>query len=90
MGEVIVTLTVFPDPEKDVEKVKEEIKKKIEENGGKDIKIEEEPIAFGLNKLVFRFLYPEAEFPEEKMIEEIKKIEGVSEAEVSEVTRCFV
>ncbi len=88
MGEVFIKLEVFPEaPETDMEKVAEEVVKIIEKNKGKVVSYKIEPFVFGLKKLIIVFMYPEQEFNEEALIEEIQKVEGVQSAEVTEVTR---
>ncbi len=88
MGEVFIRIEVLPEaPETNMEKVAEEVVKIIEKQGGKVINYKIEPFVFGLKKLIIVFMYPEQEFNEEKLIEEIQKVGGVQSAEVTEVTR---
>lgn len=80
MGNVAIKLKIMPDsPDTDLEKIKEEISKKIEI---KDSKIE--PIAFGLSAL--KILIIVSDKGTEKIEKEIRSIEGVSEVEVESIT----
>jgi len=80
MGNVAIKLKIMPDsPDTDLEKIREEISKKLEI---KDFKIE--PIAFGLNAL--KILIIASDEGTEEVEKEIKDIEGVSEVEVESVT----
>ena len=73
----------------DLEKVYEKAKEIIEKIGGKVQGKEIKPIAFGLNALVIRFVYPETDFNEESLIESLQSIEGVSNAEIIFITRAL-
>ena len=80
MGNVAVSLKVMPEsPDIDLEKIKEDISKKIEV---KDSKIE--PIAFGLNVLKILIVVPDEEI--ENIKNEIKSVNGVSEVEIESST----
>ena len=80
MGNVAIKLKIMPEsPDTNLEKIKEEISKKVEI---KDSKIE--PIAFGLKAL--KILVIASDEGTEKIEEEIKNIEGVSEVEVESTT----
>ena len=80
MGDVAVSLKIMPEsPDTDLERVKEEISKKVEV---KDSKIE--PLAFGLKALKILIIVPDEGM---KNIEnEIKSINGISEVEVESST----
>ncbi len=80
MGNVAVSLKIMPEsPDTDLEKIKEEISKKIEI---KDSKIE--PLAFGLNALKILITVPDKEIEDIK--NEIRSVNGVSEVEVESST----
>ena len=52
MGTALIKLKIMPkSPETDLEKIKQEGKAKLEQQGAKVDKFEEEPIAFGLKAL---------------------------------------
>lgn len=79
MGMVGMNLKIMPvSPETDLEKVKEEIAKKIKVQ---DAKIE--PLAFGLNALKILVVVPDGQ---QNVEEEIRKIEGVGEVEIESTT----
>lgn len=80
MGNVAVELKVMPEsPEIDLEKVKEDISKKMKIQ---DSKIE--PLAFGLKQLKILVVVPDGETGD--LEGKIKEIEGVSEVETGSVT----
>ena len=80
MGDVAISLKIMPEsPDTDLEKVKEEISKKIEI---KDSKIE--PLAFGLKAL--KILIIVSDKGSGNIENEIKSINGVSEVEVESST----
>ena len=80
MGDVAISLKIMPEsPDTDLEKIKEEIAKKIEI---KDSKVE--PLAFGLNALKILIIIPDK--GSESLINEIKSVNGVSEIEVESST----
>ncbi len=80
MGNVAVSLRILPrSVETDIEKIKNEILKRIEV---KDVKVE--PIAFGLKAIKILLIVPDKGVS--KIEEEIKNIDGVSEVEVESVT----
>jgi len=80
MGNVAISLKIMPvSIETDIEKIKEEISKKMKIQ---DSKIE--PIAFGLNILKILVIAPDKET--EDIEGKLKKIKGVSEVETESVT----
>ena len=80
MGNVAVELKVMPEStEVDLEKVKEEISKKMKLQ---DSKIE--PLAFGLKQLKILVVMPDGEMGD--LEGKIKAIKGVSEVETGSVT----
>ena len=81
MGKVAVTVKIMPEGvDVDLEKVKEEVRKRIEV---KDLK--EVPIAFGL-KAVEVLVLTDDEKGSEWIVERLSDIEGVSRVEIEKVT----
>jgi len=89
MANVVITLKVMPSsPEIDLTKLKDIIKEKIISFSGIDeIRIKEEPIAFGLKALIFMFLSPEEKGDTEPLEKEIETIEGVESVTITDVRR---
>jgi len=84
---VVITLKISPnDVDVDLEKVNEKVKDIIKNFGGQYLSHEIQPIAFGLNSLIVKFLYPDQEFNEEELLNQINSIEGVSSSEVISVS----
>jgi len=87
MGKVIITLRVLPEsPDVDINYILEEVKKEISRIGGSYLQHSIKPFAFGINSIEIKFTYPDKEFKEEELIEKINSIQGVSSAEVINVT----
>ena len=82
MGKVIVTLRVSPNQEIDFRNILENIKKVLEEFGGKYLEYKEVPVAFGIKVYDVKFLYPDKEFNEDLLLEKVRNIEGVEDCEV--------
>ena len=76
MGDVAVSMKIMPaSVETDIEKIKEEINKKVEI---KDSKVE--AIAFGLKALKILIVIPDKGVDQLK--DDIEKIDGISEVEI--------
>ena len=87
MGEVIITLKIYPeDIDTNLGAIVEEVKKIVREFEGECWKHEEVPIAFGLKALEIKFIYPDKEFKEEEFLNKIRDIPGVNDAEIVSVT----
>jgi elongation factor 1-beta len=87
MGKVAIQLKVLPkSPEIDLRELGERVGKLIQSRG-ELYKCTIEPIAFGINALVFLFLVEEEGGGTEELEKEIAKVEGVSDVRVTGVTR---
>lgn len=81
MGQVAIALSVIPSsPEVNLEKVKEEISKKVKIQ---DAKIE--PIGFGISRLRILVITPDSGGTD-KIENEIRSVDGVENVEVESVT----
>lgn len=90
MADVIVTLRIMPEGvEVDLNNIKDEAIKKINEFGGDVGKIEEVPVAFGLKSLNLFFIMDEKKGSTEKLEREISGIEGVQSVEIVDVRRAI-
>ncbi len=89
MGTALIKMKIMPSsPEADLEKIKEETKKKVESNNGEKCTFEEEPVAFGLKAIIANFSIDESN--EIDPIEEsLKKIENVNSVQVIDMRRAF-
>jgi elongation factor 1-beta len=87
MADVVVTMKVMPDsPERDLKKMQAEIDKVILKFG-RIYKKGIQPIAFGLNAMTYSFIMVEKQGGTDPVEEETKKIEGVSDVQITDVTR---
>ncbi len=87
MGMNAIELNVMPESlDTDLEKIKQEIKKKLKE--AKNIKIEEKEIAFGLKSLAVLIAWPD-NIDTDKIENIISKIKGVSSCQIEDIRRAF-
>jgi len=80
MGSVAVTAKVFPESPEALEKVKNSIQKEI-----KPYKLDEEEVAFGMKALKVTIIVKDSSGGSD-IEEKLKRIAGVSEVQVEEVT----
>jgi elongation factor 1-beta len=83
MGDVIVTFKVMPaDTEVDMADLEKRINEKV-----KPTRMSREPIAFGLVALKVTKLIPDAGGELDKAESELRRLDGVGEVEVEEISR---
>jgi len=87
MADVVVTLKILPDsPERSMDEIGtkvEEVVKKF----GRLYKKTVQPIAFGISALVVSVVMPEQAGGTDPVENEIKKLEGLGDVQVTDVTR---
>lgn len=89
MGTALIKIKIMPNsPEVNLEEIKEQAKKVVENNKGKNCRFEEEPIAFGLKAVMVYFDIDESQ-ELEPLEQELNKIENVNSAEVVDMRRAF-
>jgi len=89
MAMTALKIQLMPEsPQTDLEKIKKEIKKRIEEQTGKISKIEEQEIAFGLKAIVVTIAWPE-EKDTDTAETALSEIEGVSSAQITDYRGAF-
>ncbi len=91
MARVVVTLKIMPEGiDVDLDKLKEKSIKIIEGfNKKQEIRVEKEPIGFGLIALKFIFVMDESTGSTEPLEEKLKQIDGVSSVDVVDVRRAI-
>jgi translation elongation factor aEF-1 beta len=89
MGSAAVKIKIMPDsPSADLKTIEDHATSIIEKEKGKIVKIEREPIAFGLNAVFITFGWQED--AEREVLEvELSKIPHVNSAEVVDFRRAF-
>jgi len=89
MANVVVTLKIMPEsPEVDLDKIEADAKKEIIDFAGKgEIKVEQEPVAFGLKALKMIFVMDESKGSTEKLEDSISDIKEVQSVQVSDMRR---
>ena len=87
MARLVVRIRILPaEAESNLENVSESIKRSLPE--GMELKSSlMEPIAFGLKAIVGDFLLDDAEGQMDKLEECIKRVKGVGELEVTNISR---
>jgi elongation factor 1-beta len=91
MGTAVVTLKIMPEsPDTDLDKITEQVAKMVREFAGeRDTKVTIEPIAFGLKCINFIFVMDEKLGSPDVVADKIAGIDGVQNAEVSDVRRAI-
>jgi len=87
MARLVVRMRILPaEAESNLEEVIELIEKSVPE--GMEMKSSSlEPIAFGLKAVISDFLLDDAEGQMDKLEESIKRVQGVGEIEVTNISR---
>jgi len=89
MGIVAVKIKIMPSsPETDLKEIENKVRKLLEEKGAKNLKFEEEPIAFGLKAIIAFFAWNES-LELEPVEEELEKIENVNSIQIIDMRRAF-
>lgn len=87
MADAGIKIKIMPDsPEADLSKITEKAKEVIEKQKGRNIKVEEEPVAFGLNALIFTFAREEG-LEQDPLTDALSKLDHVSSAEIIDFRR---
>jgi translation elongation factor aEF-1 beta len=89
MGTMLIIYKIMPtSPEVNLDEIKVASKLVIEELEGKNVRFEEEPIAFGLKAVKASFDIDE-KFELEPIQNKLEKIDNVSSVEVVDMRRAF-
>jgi len=89
MAKALVTVKIMPESvDVDLEKIEGKVKESIRDVYGEigEIRVEEEPIAFGLRALKFTFIIDES-MGTDAIEEELADLEGVANAQVIDFRR---
>lgn len=91
MASVIITVKLMPEsPDVDLSTIETEAKSKITAFAGEgDMKIEQEPIAFGLKALNIIFVMDEDKGSTEELEKDLASIDKVNSVEVTDVRRAI-
>lgn len=91
MATVVITMNVMPEsPETDLKAIEEKTRKLIKEFAHlNNIKVEIEPVAFGLKALKIFFVMDESKGSTQILEEKIAKISDVASVEVVDVRRAI-
>ena len=87
MGTAGVKIKIMPvSPEANLERIKEEVKRIISKEGGKNRDYSEEPIAFGLKAIIAFFEWPE-QIELYELEEKLKKIKEINSIQIIDMRR---
>jgi len=88
---VVVTIKLMPDsPQADLSEIEKTAKEKIIEfSDSKELKVEKEPVAFGLTAVNIIFVMDEEKGSTDPLEEKLRKIPNVNSAEVTDVRRAI-
>lgn len=87
MANVVVTFKIMPDsPDRDITLLRQNVGETLAKFG-KIYKDEVQPVAFGLNAMIFSVITPEKEGGTEPLEEAVKSVEGIADVQVTDVTR---
>ncbi|MEK6890844.1 MAG: elongation factor 1-beta [Nanoarchaeota archaeon] len=89
MGSAAVKIKIMPDsPDADLIEIEQKATQIIESENGKIVKVEHEPIAFGINAIMITFAWQE-DAEREVLEEKLAKVPHVNSAEVVDFRRAF-
>ena len=89
MGIVLIKIKIMPvSPETDLEEIKNKSHDVITDNKGRNIRFNEEPVAFGLKAVIVSFDLDEKN-PLDYIEEDLRKIENVNSIQVIDMRRAF-
>ncbi len=89
MAVMAIKMRIMPaSPETDLEALEKNIKKLVEQAGGKNCTFSEEPVAFGLKAVIAFFAWPE-EKELEIMEADMRKIKNVNSVQITDMRRAF-
>ncbi|NJL44117.1 MAG: elongation factor 1-beta [Nitrosarchaeum sp.] len=91
MANVIVTFTIMPEsPDINLDHLAQKAKEKISAHAGEgDMRVTQEPLAFGLKKLLITFVADEAKGSTEALENQIADLDGVASCECTDVRRAI-
>lgn len=91
MGQLIITIKIMPkSPELDLNEIEKNTKEIIIKYVGEgEMRVSQEPLAFGLSSLNIIFVMNEADNKLNEIEEEVAKIEGVNSIEVTDVRKAI-
>lgn len=89
MALALIKVKIMPEsPSTNLDEIETNAKEILTNQGSKSIRFEREPIAFGLTAVIVGFSWDDTQSNEE-VVEELRKIENVSSAEVIDYRRAI-
>ena len=85
---VIIIKIMHESVDSDLEKIKEQVRHKMESNGAKAVTFEEKAVAFGLKAIILKMAFPE-EKGTDLVEQEIAKIPHISSVTIEDYRRAF-
>lgn len=89
MANVIITLRIMPDsPDADLKRLESESRRLINEFSGEtEMRVNVEPVAFGLKSVNITFVTDEKRGSTDELERQISELDGISSVEVTDVRR---
>ncbi len=89
MADVVVTFRIMPEsPEANLKEIEKTALEKVKAHtGNRETKTETEPVAFGLNAIIIRFVMDEGKGATDSLEDEIRQIASVASVNVTDVRR---
>jgi len=89
MGMALIKVKIMPDsPDADLDAIEKKAEEIVAEENGGNIKIEREPVAFGLNALIVFFSRAE-ELSTDDLLDKLRNSDNVSSAEIIDFRRAL-
>jgi translation elongation factor aEF-1 beta len=89
MGIAIIKIKIMPEsPDSNLKDIEKNAKEIIEKEKGSNLRIEIEPIAFGLNAVIATFTREET-LESDNLMEKLEKIQEVNSAEIVDFRRAI-
>ena len=89
MGIALIKIKIMPEsPDTDLGEIEKKAEEIISEQQGENIKIEKQPVAFGLNAVITTFSRNE-ELDTDNLLETLRKIQTVNSAEIIDFRRAL-
>ena len=89
MADAVIKIKIMPDsPDANLDEIEQKAKEVVEKEQARALKIEREPIAFGLNAIILLFLRDET-LDQDILTDNLRAMDHVSSAEIIDFRRAF-
>ena len=89
MGTALIKIKIMPDsPEADLSEIEQNSEKIISGEQGNNLKLEREPVAFGINSIIATFARDET-LDSDELLKKLQEVSNVSSAEIIDFRRAL-